>query len=418
MKRILPVIAAGLGLGLVLSGLHAKPSQAMPPFAQALGVNCDTCHTMVPMLNAYGRYVQSTAYSAIDHDQLVKEFPAWIDYSVESDYGPGAGAGTGVARNSFGNLSIHALGYLSPDITYHFQDWLISGDSTANVLDTFWVSYNKLFQRQGHLFVGLLEAPAPSVYSMSMDLDGPGASSTLVGEHDWSYTIGNRWGTKLAYIHNWLNLEGGYLLSDDPNFHGLTDFGGAYGSANCPNGNEYCYFDNSNTEKTFAWKAAYASPKKPVEAGLFGSFGTIQVSTGTDQYNSVAAYVQVDPGKHYVPGVLAIYQTGHDSNPGVSSISGNVMPATDSTGSSFELFEPIFRGNAVVSLRHDFNGNNYDGQMFNGNYLNVGFNIPGVRYLHGYVEALMGGASELAGDTGAPTFKSMLWLALPVERAK
>lgn len=46
----------------VFIGGSMQRAQAMPPFAQANAVDCSACHTMMPALNAYGRYIQRTAY--------------------------------------------------------------------------------------------------------------------------------------------------------------------------------------------------------------------------------------------------------------------------------------------------------------------------------------------------------------------
>jgi hypothetical protein len=53
------IIAAGIVAG---SAAVTAPAMAMPPFAQAYGVQCNVCHTQVPALNTYGRYVQRTGY--------------------------------------------------------------------------------------------------------------------------------------------------------------------------------------------------------------------------------------------------------------------------------------------------------------------------------------------------------------------
>ena len=53
-------------------------AQAMPPFAQAYGVSCSLCHTQVPGLNAYGRYVQRTGYASLDPNVLRRALPVWI----------------------------------------------------------------------------------------------------------------------------------------------------------------------------------------------------------------------------------------------------------------------------------------------------------------------------------------------------
>ena len=131
-------------LAILLPGMFAapRPLQAMPQFAQATGLKCSACHTMVPLLNAFGRLVQRTGYSVLDRHALAKTFPIWIDESML--YDSAAGASTGVARFDFGNLAVHAIGYLAPDVTYHAQQWFVQGGESGP-LDTLWVAYHHLF---------------------------------------------------------------------------------------------------------------------------------------------------------------------------------------------------------------------------------------------------------------------------------
>jgi hypothetical protein len=383
-------LAAALVPGMLMA---PKPTLAMPNFAQGLGVKCSLCHTMVPLLNSYGRYVQRTAYAAMNYDQVKRAIPGWIDESLA--YDSTAGKDTGTPRFDFGNLAVHVDGYATRDVTVHVQQWLVQGSQSGG-LDTAWISYNNLFNRQGHLIVGKSEAPAPSAYSMTSDLDGPAASSTLVGEHDWGATIDNRWGAQLAYSAKNFQLNAGYFLSGE-DLNGLTDFGPG--------------------DKTFMWKAAITSPKTPFEYGLFGSNGSVPVSTGIDSYRSTAAYVQLDPDAHGRPGFLAIYQNQADQNPGFDSATNLQLPATYSHGVSLEAFEPVFKGNLLLSARHDFN---FDGAhtFTNGNSFNAAFNVPWFTYLHGYLEMNTGGTSGLYGASGGPTWKGQLWLALPVSNVK
>lgn len=348
---------------------------------------------MVPLLNAYGRYVQRTAYSAVDRDGLKKTFPVWIGESI--NYDSTAGSGSGTPRIDPGNLAVHAIGYAAPEITYHAQQWLTQGGQSGGI-DTLWASYNHLFGTDAHLFAGKILNPAPSAYSQTSDIDGPSASSTTVGEHAWGTTYGNRWGTKLNYVKNGLDLEAGYFLSGD-DLNGITDF--------------------NPGERTFQWKVAFAKASSPLEVGLFGSRGSLPVSTGTDAYTSVAGYVQIDPSKGGRPGLLAIYQSAYDGNPGTGA-NGNPLPASHSRGFSAELFEPLLHGNVLLGLRHDFNDAGVAGGMTNGNSVNAAFNIPGIRYLHGYLEANLGGNSALAGASGGPTWKGMLWLTVPLTNPK
>jgi hypothetical protein len=393
--RFLPLIGAPIALGFLLVGLLStpRPSQAMPTFAQAYGMKCSVCHTMVPLLNAYGRYVQRTGYAALDRNVLARALRFWAEESVNED--SSAGAGTGTPRYATGNLAVHASGYLAPDVTMHIQQWIVQNNQPGGI-DTLWFAYNNILHRDGHLFVGKIENPAPSPYSQTMDIDGPSASETVVGEHDWGATYNNRWGTKLAYVRNSVSVEGGYLLSSE-DLSGLGNFNAG--------------------DKTFQWKAAYAPSDHPIEAGFFGSSGSLPVSTGTDHYNSLATYVQRDPGSHGVPGLLAIYQTEQDNNPGIDAASSSVMPATTSRGVSTELYEPFLHGGAVLSFRHDFNNDGF-GTLSNGNSVNLGFNVPRFQYLHGYLESNLGGNSALVGASGGPTWKGMLWLTIPLRSVK
>jgi hypothetical protein len=391
MIRPLHLVAVVATVGILIPGMFAapRPSQAMPEFAEATGLKCSACHTVVPLLNAFGRYVQNSAYSILDRHALAKTFPVWLDEAT--NYDSTAGAGTGTARLDFGNFALHGIGYIAPDITYHAQQWIVqSGESGG--LDTLWVAYDHLGSPYTHLFVGKIENLAPSPYSQTSDLDGPLASSTVVGEHDWGATNDNRWGAKVNYVANSLDLEAGDLLSSD-DLNGITDF--------------------NPGDKTFQWKAAYARPKSPVEVGVFGSLGTVPVSTGTDKYNSEAGYVEVDPAPNGRPGLLAIYQSEYDSNPGADP-NGLQYPAVNTRGFSAEVFESTFRGNLLLSYRHDFNDAAATGGTSNGNSINAAFNLPGSPYLHGYLEANLGGNSTLYGLSGGPEWKGMLWLTVPL----
>lgn len=391
-SRRLPAVAAGLALALTAGSMFfaARPSIAMPEFAQATGLQCSVCHTMVPLLNSYGRYVQRTGYAAIDRALLVNTFPIWVSESV--NYDSTAGAGTGTPRYDGGNLAFHAIGYAAPDITYHAQQWISQG-STAGGLDTFWIADNHIVTPDAHLFVGKILSVAPSPYSQTFDIDGPTASNTIVGEHDWSMTYGNRWGTRVNYVRKGLDLEAGYLLSGD-DLNGVTDF--------------------NPGDRTFQWKAAFAKSNSPFEIGAFGSSGSIPVSTGIDQYTSVAGYAQLDPTRSGIPGALLVYQGGRDSSPGMSP-AGTPYGVVTSRGFSAELFEPVLHNKVVLSFRHDFNDAGIAGGTTNGNAINAAFTIPGTNYLHGYVEANFGANSALVGGSGGPTWKGMLWLTVPLE---
>ena len=414
---VIAVLAAGW------CGVSSRPAPAMPVFAQAYGVKCNVCHTQVPALNTYGRYVQRTGYASLDPNVLRRALPVWWDQSVsyDSESGP-------PPRPEFGNMAIHAVGFIGNDVTYHFQQWILQ-DNVAGDLDTFWVTYNNLLHRDGHLFAGLIEAPGPSPYSQWMDLSGFTTPEITVGEHAYELDA-NRWGTKFNYIKGGLDLEAGYMYSGDETI-------GMWGQST----------NFTNTDKTFQYKAAYDNPDYPLEAGVYGSRGSWPLAEGGfDQYWSVAPYVQRDPWRG-VPGVLAIYQMALDGNPGYTSSAssgsvaamtaaglmppapplsaswlgrpanlpytaqpGNVLTPLGSAGSTaatLEFYEPVLN-RGMISIRKEWTNDGLGTQNQTGN---VDFNYQLARFLHAYVE-------EYFGSHMTPGWQYMLWWTTPISSVK
>jgi hypothetical protein len=387
------IISASL-LAAALAFIPPARAEAMPSFAKAYGLECSACHTLVPGLNAYGRYVQRTGYASLDRDVLKKHLPFWLGEQVNGDSTGGVSANSDSAKVSAGNIAIHAAGYLSPDITYHVQQWLLENDRTGGSLDTAWLTYNNLFHRDGHLFVGKIEAPAPSPFGQWFDISSFSSAGIAVGEHTYQLDA-NRWGAKLAYVHGPWDLEGGWLLSGN----GL------------PSGSDF--HTTPGTDKTFQWKIANASGDRPYEVGLYGSSGSFIVSTGdADRYTSVAGYFQLDPNSHGVPGFLTIYQIGNDSNPGLDG-DGNQLAAARSRAFSAEVYEPLFNNSALIGYRTEYTDDGLGTMTHYGN-VDFAFTVPHVQYLHGYVEASLGGNSGT--ENGTPAWRWFLWWTTPLGR--
>lgn len=365
------VLLASIALGLAQTATAA----AMPPFAQAYGANCTMCHLQVPALNAFGRYVQRNGYSVLDHKRLEKSFPIWLGFNPSFD----SQSTSSPHKLQFGNLAVHAIGMLSPDVTYHIQQW-IRQDGQAGGLDTAWIAYNNLLGRSGHLFAGKIEAPAPSPFSQWFDLASFAAPEITVGEHAYQLDS-NRWGTRFAYVHSWLDAEVGWLGSN-ADLSGAADF-------------------SSDTEKTFQWKLAYATPARPLEFGFYGSRGSLRLSEGpTDQYHSVAAYVERDPTGG-VPGIFATYQRAFDSNP------GNGSPPASSSATTIELYQTLLHDNAIVGIRKEFTNDGLGNELQSGN---LDFEYHIARFLHVYAETY-------AQQHQKPGFRYMLWWTVPLERS-
>jgi hypothetical protein len=346
---------------------------AMPPFAQAYGVKCSVCHTQVPALNSYGRYVQRTGYGSLDPHVLRNAFPVWIGESVNLDSTDGTNPNKVVA----GNVALHAVGAIGNDVTYHFQQW-ITANNQAGGLDTFWLAYNNLLHRDGHLFVGKITAPGPSGFSQWMDLSGFSTPEITVGEHAYQLD-GNRWGAKLNYTRKAFELDAGWLGSGS-DLGGVSDFG-------------------NDTDKTFQYHIGYAPPDQPYAVGYVGSAGSSPVSDGTfDHYQSGMVYAQRDPLNGF-PGLLTMVQTAYDQNAGAG-----LGPAT-SHATTFEVFEPFMTdGRAMISVRKEFTDDGL-GNAGQSGIVDLSYRLG--PYLRLYAESGM-------AQNSTPSWRYMLWWTTPV----
>lgn len=347
----------------------------MPPFAQAYGIDCSVCHTQVPGLNAYGRFVQRTGYASLDPHVLKRSIPVWVGentwYDTQDPDKP--------HYTEFGNLALHAAGLIgqSTNWSYHIHQWIVENDQPGT-LDTGWVSYNNLLHRDGHLMVGKIEAPGLSAFSQWFDLSGFASAAYTVGEHEWE-NDGNRWGAKFNYVHKGIEVQAGYLLSGQ-DLGGISDFG-------------------PDTDKTFQWKAAYADPEQPFEAGVYGTRGSWPLAEGTfDQYYSITPYAQRDPANH-VPGILVMYQMATDGNPEALG-----TPA-GSNAFTAELYQPFLKY-GLISARKEWVNDGLGTQTQSG-VVDLSYQIA--RYLRIYGE--MGLAQN-----STPAWRYMIWWTTPLSR--
>jgi hypothetical protein len=377
-------------LAVILAAAAGARASAMPVFAKAYGVQCSVCHTQVPALNAYGRYVQRTGYSSLSRDALKTVPPLWVGEQINGDSTAGVSSVHPSWTSSYGNLALHGAGYIAPDWTFHVQQWLLSSDTVGGTLDTAWVTYNNIFHRDGHLFLGKVEAPAPSPFSQWFDIAAFATPEITVGEHAYQLD-GNRWGTKFAYVHGALEAQAGYLD----------------GSGGLPVGADYA---GAGADKTFEWKLDRALPDQPLEYGVYGATGSYVVSTGdVDHYHAIAGYVQSDPRPGF-PGVFAIYQLGYDANPGLDQ-NGNQLPGAASRAFTAELYQPVFSKSALLGIREEYTDDGL-GTIAHSTNIDFAFNVPHVPYLHAYMESALGASS--AAPNGQPDWRWMLWYTAPL----
>jgi hypothetical protein len=363
-----------------------RPTSAMPNFAQAYGVQCQTCHTVVPALNSYGRYVQRTGYASLDAKTIERADPFWIGENPTYDSSSGP-------EVQWGNLAIHAAGFIGNDWTFHLHQWVIQ-DGVAGGTDTLWVTYNNILHRDGHWFVGKIEAPAPSPFSQFFDLAAFAPPEITVGEHTWPFDQ-NRWGSKIAYVKNWFTADVSYL---GPN----GDITGSGGAGDW----------SSTTEKTFQYHLVDGPADKPVEFGIYGGVGTFPTSDGqVDKYNGAAGYVEADP-QGWVPGAFAIYQHGYDSHPGVDPTTGLPLNSATSTAFTAEVYEELFKQHVIVAYRNEYTNDGL-GSLFHYNYINAAWMAGqhvGERNANGLIVNLQASMNPLFNlPSGGPTWQGQIW---------
>jgi hypothetical protein len=263
---------------------------AMPVFAEAYGYDCQKCHVQVPTLNSYGRSVQRSMYAVLDRQTLARGVPLWVGESASYD----TQAPIEPHHVQFGNLAVHAVGFLDKNVPYHIQQWFSQNDHPGG-LDTAWVSYDHVFGTAGHLAVGKQPPPGPSFFSQWSDFSPFAVPSITVGEHAQGLQ-NNRWGAKLGYAGPRFIADAGWFGSS-ADLSGATDF-------------------SPSNDKTFQWNAAYSPDERRLQVGTYGNVGTFPLAEGgLDRYSALALYAQLDPSERW-PGGLFIVQHGCDSNPG------------------------------------------------------------------------------------------------------
>ncbi len=386
MKRALR-FTLGVAFATALVVIGRAPVLAMPTFGEAYGVSCSQCHTAVPALNAYGRYIQRSQYAYLSAPVLKKAIPLWVGYQTNYDSQASA---PDTHKAIFGNVAVHAVGLIGDNWSYHVQQWL-KNDNQGGGLDTAWVSYNNVFKHNGYVEVGKLEVPAPSPYSMWLEIAPFATPEVTVGEHTYQLDA-NRWGAKIGYLHGAVSLDAAYVGSD-ADLNGASDFVPGNG-------------------KALQYRAAFMRPKNPVEVGVYGTTGTFPISDGlTDRYSALAGYIQRDP-LHGVPGVFFVYQTTHDSYP----LAGATAPA-NGRGYTLNIYQPIFRDKVVVGFRREMTD---DGMGTINHSGNIDLTIQLAKYLRLYTEAGLSGtnAGNGADRIGTPAWRVFVWWTMPVSKAK
>jgi hypothetical protein len=223
-RRLQPPSAAGLlALVALVALVGARSASATPVFAQATGLNCTACHTQMPALNAFGRYIQRTGYAAMSPKALDHAIPVFIfDIGTSYVHQTGQPATDDRINGPFHNTVFQANSAIGPDFTYKVEQ-LLEAQGQAGFLDQAWVGYHNLLNHHGHLFVGKLAAlnleefGAPSVLYDVNDAGGDRLPGVAVGAHNYLLDYGDgRWGTKFSFVEGKTLAQVAYLGNSAP----------------------------------------------------------------------------------------------------------------------------------------------------------------------------------------------------------
>ena len=324
-----------------------RSAVALPTFAQAYQVDCSTCHTMVPALNAYGRYIQSTAFGALDPSIMQRALPILVRESVSYRSTGKLDPKAPADRWTYANISVNVAGVLSKTLSYRLEQSLFSNNIGGGNTGHFWVSYNQLFHGNGHLVVGKLDPPAPPAFSYWQDQTGFASSGISVGQHGYNLA-GERWGVGFNYVpidYQRMPYRAQFAyVGNSPSMFNASAFSSSnpYG----PGGN--------GSDRAFQYRLAWARPDRPLELGFYGAVGSYILPTGyvapVDAYKAVGVYAQRDPVKS-VPGLLLFYQRTYDSNVGPGKASNGLEQGATSWAAAVELDQPLFKGNVLLGFR-------------------------------------------------------------------
>jgi hypothetical protein len=389
-----PLVLAGACVAL-LAGAFFGPSKqaatALPTFAQAYHVDCRVCHTMIPQLNSYGRYIQRTGFAALDPSVMKQVVPLLIRDAANVRSTGKLDSTQPNKKFTSTSLSTVAAGFIGTSVTYRADQSEYSNDVSGGTLGRAMLGYHDLFKKNGHFFIGKIEPATMPGFTGNSDMSGFASSSLSVGKHAYALSS-SRWGTGFNYVHAPVDLEVSWSAGGS-NVIQAADFTTKPGA-----------------DKTLHYKLAYADPNKPYEFGVYGASGGYVLSTiALDRYYANGIYAQRDP-VNGVPGIVVFYQTAFDSNAGTGS-KGAIVPASSHTY-AISLYEPLFNGDVMLGFRPvEFTNNGLGTIKHYGNF-DIALRDPHIPYLYVTLESAFNGNSN--APNGLPTWRASIKWASPI----
>ena len=262
--------------------LHPQPARAIPIFAQRYHLACETCHSVLPELNAFGLYFREHGYQlpAQRHGTTVVA----LRYQLEWEKDP-----VNSRRFTQGGvvLANADIGKISAFVHYN----LGAQGGPSGLFLGYLATYNahtKSLYRGGLFELPLLQSPGQRLD----DLQEYGYYGAHVGLNDLPLSS-PRWGLQAERSIGNARID---LVVDDGEFKGA-----AYGGAPSPTG------ETSFAAQPETALFARISASDTLVAGVSGIAGTRRiVLTGksgfNDAYTRAGAFFEFSPGKFQLTG--------------------------------------------------------------------------------------------------------------------
>ena len=257
------------------------------------GITCSLCHTAVPNLNSYGRYIMMTNFSRglNQHLQMMQNRSMPLALVVTAN-----------ASNQPDQMlpAIHSAlaqflsgGFIGSKVTYFASVPVVSGGFPSTAVDQIWAAYNGISNGKGSLQIGKFPTPIFAPWtSQSLSLSGYGIAILPIGLNS-STIADNRWGASYTQFGH-LGLIGN-----------VSYLGGA--------GPIERAFGGVGEGTAWTGSLQYLSPESRWSGGIAGLRGSYPLPSGAnDRYTRTAALASYS-GVRYE--LIAIGITGNDNDP-------------------------------------------------------------------------------------------------------
>lgn len=331
LKKSFSIPALSLAIIFAWSLSAPKAAVAIPVIANGQGgVSFSLCHTAVPHLNSYGRYVLMSNFSRglNQHLQMMQErsMPLALEVTANASNPPDP------MLPAIHSALVQFLsgGFIGPKFSYFASVPVVSGGFPTSAVDQVWAAYNGISNGNGSLQIGKFPTPIFAPWtSQSLSLSGYGIASLPVGLNG-STLADNRWGASYTQFGH-LGLIGNISYVE-----GTGPIEQAFGTAG---------------EGT-AWTGSlqYLSPESRWSGGIAGLRGSYPLPSGAnDRYTRLAALASYSGSRYEL---IAMGITGHDNDP-----NDGASPPADSRGLSLEtIYGPASWLHADFRYEHTDDG--------------------------------------------------------------